>query len=220
MLGSIGSDTALSVADQGSTGASAEAIAAGRDLVFEGLIEAGSLAESYSRSLTEAAWRGDRSTVEVHLRQLRACIVAIIGIFKQLDGVEAKGGGACRSSAPSARRCSATRHGNVRPAARRSSPCPRCARRRGSLSNWARVAAARRRRILQRRPHSTANCSGSCAIEAIRQGGPRTSTGKNSGSGRMIRASDALPHRGPALKTKNWIVSRQIAFIKGRRTYG
>jgi hypothetical protein len=72
---------------------SSEAIAAARDLVFEGLIEAGSLAESYSRSLTEAAWRGDRSTVEVHLRQLRACIVTGIGIFKQLDVVEAKGGG-------------------------------------------------------------------------------------------------------------------------------
>jgi hypothetical protein len=50
-------------------GASREAIAAGHDLVFEGLVEAGSLAESYARSLTEAAWRGDRSTVEVHLRQ-------------------------------------------------------------------------------------------------------------------------------------------------------
>jgi hypothetical protein len=75
-------------------GPSPDAIAAARDLVFEGLIEAGSLAESYSRSLTEAAWRGDRSTVEVHLRQLRACVVASIGIFKQLDDVEAKGGGA------------------------------------------------------------------------------------------------------------------------------
>jgi hypothetical protein len=100
MLGSIGyRDTALSsTADHIGLGevesASAEAIAAARDLVFEGLIEAGSLAESYSRSLTEAAWRGDRSTVEFHLRQLRACIVAIIGSFKQLDGVEAKGGGA------------------------------------------------------------------------------------------------------------------------------
>jgi hypothetical protein len=73
---------------------SPEAIAACRDLVFEGLIEAGSLAESYSRSLTEAAWRGDRPTVEVHLRQLRACVVTSIGIFKQLDVVEAKGGGA------------------------------------------------------------------------------------------------------------------------------
>ena len=73
---------------------SSEAIAAARDLVFEGLVEAGSLAESYSRSLTEAAWRGDRPTVEVHLRQLRACVVTSIDIFKQLDVVEAKGGGA------------------------------------------------------------------------------------------------------------------------------
>ena len=70
-------------------GPSPDAIAAGRDLVFEGLIEAGSLAESYSRSLSEAAWRGDRSTVEVHLRQLRACVVAAIDIFKQLDAAEA-----------------------------------------------------------------------------------------------------------------------------------
>ena len=75
-------------------GPSSDAIAAARDLVFEGLIEAGSLAESYSRSLTEAAWRGDRSTVEAHLRQLRACIVASIDIFRRLDGSETKGGGA------------------------------------------------------------------------------------------------------------------------------
>jgi hypothetical protein len=77
-----------------SRSASPEAIAAARDLAFEGLVEAGSLAESYSRSLTEAAWRGDRSTVEAHLRQLRACVIASIGIFKELNGVEAKGGGA------------------------------------------------------------------------------------------------------------------------------
>jgi hypothetical protein len=80
--------------DLASAGPSAEAIAAARDLIFEGLIEASSLAESYSRSLVEAAWRGDQTTVEVHLRQLRACIVTSIGIFKQLDGVEAKGRGA------------------------------------------------------------------------------------------------------------------------------
>ena len=88
-------NTAHQESDQGdlaSQGPSAEAIATARDLVFEGLVEAGSLAESYSRSLAEAAWRGDQSTVEVHLRQLRACVVASIGIFRQLDGVEAKGG--------------------------------------------------------------------------------------------------------------------------------
>lgn len=90
-------NTAHQESDQGnlaSSGPSAEAIAAARDLVFEGLIEAGSLAESYSRSLAEAAWRGDQTTVGVHLRQLRACIVTSIGIFKQLDDIEAKGGGA------------------------------------------------------------------------------------------------------------------------------
>jgi hypothetical protein len=69
-----------------SQGASAEAITAARDLIFEGLVEAGALAESYSRSLTEAAWRGDRSTVEVHLRQLRSCVLASIDFFKRLDG--------------------------------------------------------------------------------------------------------------------------------------
>ena len=74
--------------------ASPEAVAAACYLAFEGLIEAGSLAESYSRSLAEAAWRGDRSTVEVHLRQLRSCVVTSIAIFKQLGAVEAKGGGA------------------------------------------------------------------------------------------------------------------------------
>src|SRR5271169_610412 len=58
-----------------------EAMAAARDLAFESLIEVGSLAESYSRSLTEAAWRGDQPTVEIHLRQLRACVLACIDFF-------------------------------------------------------------------------------------------------------------------------------------------
>ena len=78
--------------DLASRSASPAAITAARNLIFEGLLEAGSLAESYLRSLTEAAWRGDQLTVEVHLRQLRACVVTSIGIFKQLVGVEAKGG--------------------------------------------------------------------------------------------------------------------------------
>jgi hypothetical protein len=69
--------------------ASAEAIAAANDLAFESLVETGSLAESFARSLVEAAWRGDRSTVEVHLRQLRLCVLAGIDIFKRLDSPEA-----------------------------------------------------------------------------------------------------------------------------------
>jgi hypothetical protein len=74
-----------------SRSASPEAIVAARDLVFEGLVEAGSLAESYARSLTEAAWRGDQTTVEVHLRQLCACVVAGIDFFKRFDAVDARG---------------------------------------------------------------------------------------------------------------------------------
>jgi hypothetical protein len=84
-VASLAACDVLNTAHQGdlaSRGPSAEAVATARDLVFEGLVEAGSLAESYSRSLAEAAWRGDRSTVEVHLRQLRACVVTSIGIFK------------------------------------------------------------------------------------------------------------------------------------------
>ena len=78
--------------DQPSRCASPEAIAAARDLAFEGLCEAGSLAESYSRCLAEAAWRGDQLTVEAHLRQLRACLIAGIGMFKQLTDMQTKGG--------------------------------------------------------------------------------------------------------------------------------
>jgi hypothetical protein len=90
-------DTALSVADQGSSAdprsASAEAISAARDLAFEALVETASLGESYARSLSEAAWRGDRTTVELHIRQWRSCLLAAIDAFKQLDVVEARGGG-------------------------------------------------------------------------------------------------------------------------------
>jgi hypothetical protein len=95
-IASVATCDVLNTAHQGgraSRTASPAAVAAARDLVFEGLVEAGYLAESYSRSLAEAAWRGDQSTVEVHLRQLRACVVTSIGFFKQLDRVEAKGGG-------------------------------------------------------------------------------------------------------------------------------
>jgi hypothetical protein len=71
---------------------SSEAIAAARDLAFEAIVETASLAESYARSLSEAAWRGDRATVETHIKQLRSTILTAIDFFRQLDAVEAKGG--------------------------------------------------------------------------------------------------------------------------------
>ena len=56
-------------------GPSPEAIAACRDLVFEGLSKRVLCRELFAEH-DGSRWRGDRSTVEVHLRQLRACIVA------------------------------------------------------------------------------------------------------------------------------------------------
>ena len=58
-----------------------------RDAAFEALIDNADQAASYSRSLAEAAFRGDALTVEVHIRQLRALIVAMIQTYKDyLDG--------------------------------------------------------------------------------------------------------------------------------------
>lgn len=83
-----------SVAEANLSQPSPHAVAAARDTTFEGLVETAALAESYARCLGEAAWRADRLTVEAHLRQLRACVIAGIDMFKMLDGIEAKGGGA------------------------------------------------------------------------------------------------------------------------------
>ena len=61
---------------------SPELISALRDQAFEAIIEAATLAESYSRSLAEAAFRGDQVTVEAHLKQLRLCCLSMIGTWK------------------------------------------------------------------------------------------------------------------------------------------
>jgi hypothetical protein len=95
MLGDLQtSHTTTRKPEQESSVPSPEAICAARELTYEALVETAALAESYSRSLGEAAWRADSATVETHLRQLRACVVAAIDVFKMLDGIGMKGGGA------------------------------------------------------------------------------------------------------------------------------
>jgi hypothetical protein len=56
------------------------------DLQFDLIVETIDLAASYARSASEAAWRGDRLTVGVHLRQLRLCVITAIQTFKELGG--------------------------------------------------------------------------------------------------------------------------------------
>jgi hypothetical protein len=63
---------------------SAAALSAGRDIVFEGLREFFELAASLSRSGEEAAFRGDETTIGVHIRQLRAVVVEIIQLRNEL----------------------------------------------------------------------------------------------------------------------------------------
>jgi hypothetical protein len=45
------------------------ALSACRDLIFEALAEVCDRAASYARSVSEAAWRGDEHTVNVHVRR-------------------------------------------------------------------------------------------------------------------------------------------------------
>ena len=50
--------------------ASPSAIAAANDLTFAAIEETAGLAASYARSAAEAAWRGERRTLAVHLAEL------------------------------------------------------------------------------------------------------------------------------------------------------
>lgn len=61
---------------------SPELVSALRDQAFDEIVQVATLAESYSRSIGEAAYRGDRTTVEVHLKQLRLCCVSMIKTYK------------------------------------------------------------------------------------------------------------------------------------------
>ena len=60
------------------------ALSACRDLIFEALVEVCDRAASYARSASEAAWRGDEHTVNVHARQLRDCVVEAIKLRNDL----------------------------------------------------------------------------------------------------------------------------------------
>jgi hypothetical protein len=63
---------------------SPEAIAVGRDLVFEAIQEQLDRAGSFALSAREAAFRGNPATLEIHLRQLRLCVLDAISTYKEL----------------------------------------------------------------------------------------------------------------------------------------
>ena len=53
-----------------------------RDQAFDEIGRVSELAASYSRSIGEAAYRGDQATVEAHLQHLRLCCISMIRTFK------------------------------------------------------------------------------------------------------------------------------------------
>jgi hypothetical protein len=62
------------------------------DLRLEMIVETSELAASYARSAAEAAWRGDRLTLGVHLRQLRLATIACLKTFNELGAEGEKSG--------------------------------------------------------------------------------------------------------------------------------
>ena len=61
--------------DAGQTSPSPELILELRNQLFEEIMRLSDLAVSYSHSIGEAAYRGDHTTVIVHMRQLRECLL-------------------------------------------------------------------------------------------------------------------------------------------------
>jgi hypothetical protein len=64
------------------------AIRAADDLILESIREFCGLAGSYKISASEAARRGDRLTLRVHLMQLRLCVIEALKAHKDLTPVE------------------------------------------------------------------------------------------------------------------------------------
>ena len=52
-----------------------------RDQAFDEMERVAGLAESYSRSLGEAAHRGDELTTVVHVKELRLCCLGLIDVY-------------------------------------------------------------------------------------------------------------------------------------------
>ena len=63
---------------------STAAVSVCRNLIFEGMREIFDLAGSYAFSGSEAAYRGDETTLVVHIQQLQACVIEVIRLRDDL----------------------------------------------------------------------------------------------------------------------------------------
>lgn len=67
---------------------SPELASALRDQAFVEIERVADLVASYARSAGEAAFRGDETTMAVHIRQLRLCCVSLIKTYKEMGGTD------------------------------------------------------------------------------------------------------------------------------------
>jgi hypothetical protein len=65
---------------------SPELVSVLRDQAFEEIERVASLVASYARSTGEAAFRGDETTMAVHIKQLRLCCLSLIKTYKENMG--------------------------------------------------------------------------------------------------------------------------------------
>jgi hypothetical protein len=80
-----------------------------RDQAFDEIERVASLIASYARSAGEAAFRGDETTMGVHIRQVRLCCVSLIKTYKEM----ADGQGMAEGNGPSDAHRADQRSGDV-----------------------------------------------------------------------------------------------------------
>jgi hypothetical protein len=92
---------------------SAEVVAVLRDQAFIEIERVANLAASYARSTGEAAFRGDQTSVLVHMRQVRLCCVSMIQTYKDYLEAERDGQGVAEAGGPSHAHRADQRSGDV-----------------------------------------------------------------------------------------------------------
>ncbi len=67
------------------------ALAAGREVLFEVLMDMADWTASHARSAAEAAWRGDAEPTRHHLLEARSSLIAALKLYRELaaDGEKA-----------------------------------------------------------------------------------------------------------------------------------
>jgi hypothetical protein len=59
-----------------------------RDQSFNEIERVANLIASYARSAGEAAYRGEETTMGVHIKQLRLCCLSLIKTYKEMGGTD------------------------------------------------------------------------------------------------------------------------------------